>query len=109
MNSSIIGMAILGVLGFVALGFTIVGMVVGGVLGILLGRYAGKRIKKKLEQTNNLLEFDVYEIRIRCFIKWAISRGKKYKYNVNMLRLIAEKVLLEIKPALHYKQFQSQQ
>lgn len=36
----------MGMLGFLALGFTIMGMIAGGVLGVMLGRYAGKRVKK---------------------------------------------------------------
>lgn len=39
-------MAILGMIGFLALGFTIMGMIAGGLFGVMLGRYAGKRIKK---------------------------------------------------------------
>lgn len=44
--SSILGMAFLGMVGFLALGFTIMGMIAGGVLGVMLGRYAGRRMKK---------------------------------------------------------------
>lgn len=95
----------MGMLGFLALGFTIMGMIAGGVLGVMLGRYAGKRVKKTFNQSNGLLEFDIYEIRARCFIKWAGARGQVYRYNVNFVRYIAEKLLFEIKPALHYKEF----
>lgn len=39
-------MAFMGIVGFLALGFTIMGMIAGGVLGVMLGRYAGRRMKK---------------------------------------------------------------
>ena len=37
-------MGVLGIIGFLALSFTIVGGIAGGVLGLVLGRYAGKKI-----------------------------------------------------------------
>jgi len=39
-------MAMLGFIGFIALGFTVIGVIAGGVLGVIMGRYAGKRIKR---------------------------------------------------------------
>lgn len=96
-------MAFMGIVGFLALGFTIMGMIAGGVLGVMLGRYAGRRMKKTFASQKVLLEFDIYSIRLRCFIKWAEERGKTYRYNVNFVRFIAEKLLLEMKTALHYK------
>lgn len=39
----------MGVIGFVALGFTIFGLLAGGVLGIMLGRYAGRRLRKQYQ------------------------------------------------------------
>ncbi len=36
----------LGFIGFIALGFTVIGVIAGGVLGVIMGRYAGKRIKR---------------------------------------------------------------
>lgn len=39
-------MTILGLLGFVALGFTVIGFIAGGALGLIVGRYAGRRLKK---------------------------------------------------------------
>lgn len=93
----------MGIVGFLALGFTIMGMIAGGVLGVMLGRYAGRRMKKTFTSQKVLLEFDIYSIRLRCFIKWAEERGKTYRCNVNFVRFIAEKLLLETKTALHYK------
>ncbi|CAD8114368.1 unnamed protein product [Paramecium primaurelia] len=106
---SLLGMAFMGIVGFLALGFTIMGMIAGGVLGVMLGRYAGRRMKKTFTSQKVLLEFDIYSIRLRCYIKWAEERGKTYRYNVNFIRFIAEKLLLETKTALHYKQFNADQ
>jgi membrane protein YqaA with SNARE-associated domain len=45
---TVIGMAVLGVVGFLAFSFTIVGGIAGGVLGIMLGRYAGRKISRRI-------------------------------------------------------------
>jgi len=37
-----------------------------------MGRYAGKYIKRTLKRRQNkLIELDIFEIRLRCLIKWA--------------------------------------
>ena len=39
-------MAAMGILGFIALGFSIVGGIAGGLVGVFVGRYAGKKVKR---------------------------------------------------------------
>lgn len=102
-------MTILGMLGFVVLGFTIFGLIAGGALGIVIGRYAGRRLRKQYQNKKVLVEYDVYEIRVRCYIKWATARASKYRFNLNLLRFIVEKLVFELKPLLHYKQFKETQ
>lgn len=84
-------------------------MIAGGVLGVMLGRYAGRRMKKTFTAKEKLLEFDIYSIRTRCYVKWAEERGKTYRNNLNFVRFIAEKLLLELKPALHFREFNTEQ
>lgn len=61
----------LGFIGFIALGFTVFGVIAGGVLGVIMGRYAGKRIKRQLKRKRNkLVELDIFEIKLRCYLKW---------------------------------------
>lgn len=43
----------LGFIGFVALGFTVIGVFLGGILGVVMGRYAGKRIKRSVNKRKN--------------------------------------------------------
>lgn len=77
-----------------------------------MGRYASKRIQRALKRKQNRLnELDIYEIRIRCLLKWVKVHSIKYKYNLNLLRFIVERIILEVrisiyceaKPALHYR------
>lgn len=64
-------MTVLGVIGFLALGFTFLGAIGGGALGIILGRYLGRKISKKIATKGiNLTEFDIFVIRVQCLIKW---------------------------------------
>jgi membrane protein YqaA with SNARE-associated domain len=64
-------MAMLGFIGFIALGFTVFGVIAGGVLGVIMGRYAGKRIKRHLtRKRNKVVELDIVEIKLRSYIKW---------------------------------------
>jgi hypothetical protein len=64
-------MGSIGFLGFVSSGFNVIGGIGGAFAGVLLGRYAGKKISKSLYQkAGTLNEFDIYLIRIRCVTKW---------------------------------------
>lgn len=62
-----------------------------------MGRYAGKRIKRTLKRKQNKLkQIDIYEIRIRCIIKWIRIQLIKYKFNINLLRFMVERLILEV-------------
>lgn len=64
-------MTVLGVIGFLALGFTFLGAIGGGAIGIILGRYLGRKISKKIATKGiNLTEFDIFIIRVKCLVKW---------------------------------------
>lgn len=70
-------MSVLGVIGFLALGFTFLGAIGGGAIGMLLGRYLGKKISKKIATKKiNLTEFDIFEIRVECLLKWVFIFNK---------------------------------
>lgn len=64
-------MTVLGLLGFLALGFTVVGAIGGSVLGIVLGRYIGRKISKRVSaKGSTMTEWDIFVIRVKCLIKW---------------------------------------
>lgn len=66
-------MTLLGLVGFLVLGFTILGGIGGGVLGIVLGRIVGKKIHKKNQLTDiQMTYFDILIIRVSCLLKWVI-------------------------------------
>ncbi|KAM3144421.1 hypothetical protein pb186bvf_003585 [Paramecium bursaria] len=103
---TVVGMTVLGFLGFVSLGFTIFGAIGGGVLGILLGRYIGQKISKKIaSKGTQLTKFDLLSIRIKCVLRWCELMTSKYEANLNLHRFVIERLLTEIKPLLHYKLF----
>lgn len=66
-------MTLLGFLGFVAVGFTIFGAIGGGALGIILGRYGGRKISKKIQKSGILNEFDIFKVRMQCVMKWVFN------------------------------------
>ena len=66
---TIVGMTCLGFVGFVAVGFTIFGLIGGGCLGICIGRYTGYKITKKIsKKTGSFSHFEIYFIRILAAI-----------------------------------------
>jgi membrane protein DedA with SNARE-associated domain len=71
-------MILIGAIGFLAFGFAIAGILGGGFLGLVIGRYAGKRITKTLANKKEVREIDIYEIRVRSYLKWADVLKNKY-------------------------------
>ncbi|CAD8148626.1 unnamed protein product [Paramecium octaurelia] len=103
---TILGMTVFGVIGFLALGFTFLGAIGGGAIGIILGRYLGRKISKKIATKGiNLTEFDIFVIRVKCLLKWGKLIMIKYMNNINLQRFCVQRILTEIKPLLHYKYF----
>ncbi|CAD8062515.1 unnamed protein product [Paramecium primaurelia] len=102
---TVIGMILLGAIGFFVFGFALVGGIGGGVLGVVGGHQVGKRIKKTLQNKQDIKEIDIYDIRIRTILKWAQLQKKKYCYNINLQRFVIDKILTEIKIALHFKYY----
>ena len=53
--------------------------------GVIVGRFAGKYIKRTIKRKQNkLIELDIFEIKLRCLIKWVKVQTLKYKYNINL-------------------------
>ncbi|CAD8078889.1 unnamed protein product [Paramecium sonneborni] len=102
---TVIGMILLGAIGFFIFGFALLGGIGGGILGIIGGHQVGKRIKKTLQNQQDINEIDIYDLRIRTILKWAQQQQKKYNYNINLQRFVIDKILTEIKIALHFKYF----
>lgn len=91
---TIIGMTCLGFVGFVAVGFTVIGLVGGGCLGICLGRYTGKKITKKISKKNGLFtHFETYFIRILASLSWYEGQLEKYSMNINLIRFSLEEII----------------
>jgi len=90
---AVVGLAVLGAIGFLALSFTIVGGIVGGVLGITLGRYAGKKLKKKARKKGPLTQEELYATKLECLVKMAKISATLHKKNLNKFRLTLEKVI----------------
>ena len=61
-------MQVLGLVGFVALGLSLVGIIAGGIIGGILGGYAGKKIKRKIKRKNNLKKIDLLMISVTCYV-----------------------------------------
>jgi len=91
-KGTLVGMAVLGVVGFFAFSFTIIGGIAGGVLGIILGRYAGKKIVRKAKDKTSLTEFELFTTKLECLLKWMKLEKKKSEFNMNCYRLVLEKV-----------------
>ncbi|CAK71920.1 unnamed protein product (macronuclear) [Paramecium tetraurelia] len=102
---TVLGMIVLGAIGFFVFGFALVGGIGGGVLGVVGGHQVGKRIKKTLQNKQDVKEIDIYDIKVRTILKWAYLQKKQYCYNMNLQRFVIEKILTEIKIALHLKYF----
>jgi hypothetical protein len=84
-------MACLGFVGFVAVGFTIVGLVGGGCVGICIGRYTGHKITKKYTKKNGMFcHFQIYNIRVLAALQWANVQLEKYQANINLIRFSIE-------------------
>ena len=94
-KGTVLGMAVLGVVGFFAFSFTIIGGIAGGVLGIILGRYAGKKIVRKAKSKTMLTEFELFTTKLECLMKWVKLERKKCQFNINNYRFVLEKVFLK--------------
>lgn len=97
-----LGMAVLGILGFFAFSFSLVGGIAGGVLGVVLGRYAGKKIVRKMKKKVALTEFELFTTKIECLLKWMDIEKLKCKFDLNSYRLILEKVSQNFKSIVIY-------
>lgn len=89
---AILGMTILGAVGFFAFSWTIVGGIIGGAVGIALGRYAGRKLRKRIKHKGPIIEEELYRIKMKCLLKLTKIHGSDLKYNLNRYRFILEKV-----------------
>jgi hypothetical protein len=102
---TILGMTVLGVVGFLAFSFTIVGGICGGVIGIGLGRYAGKKIKRRVKHKKPLTGEEMYKIKLQVMVKWGEISARELQLNINDYRMILEKIIEEFAPALDLEVF----
>ena len=69
---------------------------IGGVLGVLLGRYAGKKVTRKIKRKKAFKEIELHLLKLSVLLKWYEIQHKKCKYNLNSHRLVIEKVIFFI-------------
>ncbi|EAR94352.1 START domain protein (macronuclear) [Tetrahymena thermophila SB210] len=102
---SLLGITVFGIVGFVASGLNPIGLVAGAVAGGVIGQYAGRKIKKKLLRTKKLLQFDLFTLKLNCYIKFGQELIKPCKLDINTYRFYIEKVVEEMKVAIQYRRF----
>ncbi|KAL4471402.1 hypothetical protein ABPG74_008295 [Tetrahymena malaccensis] len=102
---SLLGITVFGIVGFVASGLNPIGLVAGAVAGGVIGQYAGRKIKKKLLRTKKLLQFDLFTLKLNCYIKFGQELMKPCKLDINTYRFYIEKVVEEMKVAIQYRRF----
>ncbi|KAL4511627.1 hypothetical protein ABPG72_012472 [Tetrahymena utriculariae] len=102
---SLLGITVFGIVGFVASGLNPIGLVAGAVAGGVIGQYAGRKIKKKLLRTKKLLQFDLFTLKLNCYIKFGQELIKPCKLDINTYRFYLEKVVEEMKVAIQYHRF----
>ncbi|CAD8127742.1 unnamed protein product [Paramecium sonneborni] len=87
-------MAFMGIIVFLTLDFTIMNIIAGEVLEVGLGRYTSRHIKKTFACQKELLEFDIYSIKFKFFLK--LDRRKPIDiYNLKFVRFIQNVVLFQ--------------
>ena len=65
---------------------------IGGILGIGLGRYAGKKITRRIKRKKPLTNEEVLKTKLECLLKWGEFQSEALKLNMNEYRMILEKV-----------------
>ena len=86
------GVAIIGLFGFLAFSWTIVGGVAGGVLGGAIGRAAGKKFISKRKQKQPMDQEEIYMTKIQCVVRLGQIQQHFLKNNLNKYRIAVEKV-----------------
>ena len=68
---SVFGMTAFGLIGFVALGFSIFGALAGVIVGVVVGRYMGKQVKNNKQKNCSISNFEILEAKVECLLNWA--------------------------------------
>lgn len=91
---SIIGATVFGLAGFLLLSFTVIGALAGGVLGVAVGRYAGKKMTKTFKKKKRITQEDFFRIKLQCLLKWGKMQKSDLARNLNVYRMTIEKVII---------------
>ena len=89
---AVVGMAVIGLFGFLAFSLTIVGGIAGGVLGGTIGRYAGRKLTRKIKRKEPVNQEELYMTKIQCMIRLGELQQQFLINNLNKYRLSIEKV-----------------
>jgi len=102
---TVTGIAAFSIAGIFTCGLGCMAGIVGVVIGSTVGRCFGKKLGNKKKQAKVTQE-DLYLSKLKALIKLGYIQKKKYKNNVNKLRLIIEKIIEESAPALETELFE---
>jgi len=102
---TVTGIAAFSIAGIFTCGLGCMAGIVGVVIGSTVGRCFGKNLGNKKKQAKVTQE-DLYLSKLKALIKLGYIQKKKYRNNVNKLRLIMEKIIEESAPALETELFE---
>lgn len=86
-------MTLLSLLGFSPFSFTVVGGITDGDIGGAIGRYAGKKLRKKLKRRDLLTQEELYRVKLQSMVKLGKLQKAQLKHNLNKFRALLEKVI----------------
>lgn len=89
---TVTGIAAFSIAGIFTFGVGCIAGIVGVVIGSTVGRCFGNKLGNKKKQAKVTQE-NLYLSKLKALIKLGHLQKKKYKHNVNKLRLVIEKVL----------------
>jgi len=68
---------------------------VGGLLGVGMGRYAGRKITKKMKRKKKVTNEELFRLKLQCLIKMGKIQQTEMQHNLNKYRMQLEKILQE--------------
>lgn len=89
---TVLGMASLGVLGFLTFGITLIGGLAGIIFGGTIGRVIAAKVADMRRKKEIVTQEDLYIMKTRCLAELGIKQKKNAALDLNQFRLCLEKV-----------------